>query len=156
MTIDVVPAQSYNFIKIFRHLKRHLAPLTWLVWAPKKFIRLCPGQRKVFCFYLSHRHRRISSRNPVFLFAIPTNVVVVVSLAWCAPFPLQQFLGWHRCPVRGTVGSRELKNNKQSFCELPHNLDESTVKLVYNDHPRDPKFVAVVDRCSLFRGRFMI
>ncbi len=27
-----------------------------------------------------------------------------------------------------------------------------TVKLVYNDHPRDPKFVAVVDRWSLFRG----
>ncbi len=32
----------------------------------------------------------------------------------------------------------------------------STVKLVYNDHPRDPKFVAVVDRLSLFRGRFTL
>ncbi len=31
-----------------------------------------------------------------------------------------------------------------------------TVKPVYNDHPRDPKFVAVVDRWSLFRGRFML
>jgi hypothetical protein len=31
-----------------------------------------------------------------------------------------------------------------------------TVKLVYNDHPRDPKLVAVVDRWSLFRGSFML
>ncbi len=30
------------------------------------------------------------------------------------------------------------------------------VKPVYNDHPRDPNFVAVVDRWSLFRGRFML
>ncbi len=29
---------------------------------------------------------------------------------------------------------------------------ESTVKPVYNDHPRDPKIVAVVDRWSLFVG----
>jgi hypothetical protein len=28
----------------------------------------------------------------------------------------------------------------------------TTVKLVYNDHPWDPKIVAVVDRWSLFRG----
>ncbi len=28
----------------------------------------------------------------------------------------------------------------------------NTVKPVYNDHPRDPKFVAVVDRWPLFRG----
>jgi hypothetical protein len=27
-----------------------------------------------------------------------------------------------------------------------------TVKPVYNDHPRDPKIVAVVDRWSLFGG----
>ncbi len=30
------------------------------------------------------------------------------------------------------------------------------VKLVYNNHPRDPKFGAIVDRCSLFRGWFKI
>ncbi len=32
------------------------------------------------------------------------------------------------------------------------------VKLVYNDHPRNPKFVAVVKRCSLLRvrGHFML
>ena len=29
----------------------------------------------------------------------------------------------------------------------------STVKPVYNDHPWDPKIVAVVDRWSLFKGR---
>ena len=28
----------------------------------------------------------------------------------------------------------------------------NTVKPVYNDHPRDPKIVSVVDRWSLFRG----
>ncbi len=28
----------------------------------------------------------------------------------------------------------------------------NTVKPVWNDHPQDPKFVAVVDRWSLFRG----
>jgi hypothetical protein len=33
--------------------------------------------------------------------------------------------------------------------------EKSTVKPVYNDHPRDPKFVVVVDRWLLFRGRFM-
>ncbi len=46
---------------------------------------------------------------------------------------------------------------------LSHELQDShvglspagTVKPVYNDRPRDPKFVAVVDRWSLFRGRFM-
>ncbi len=27
-----------------------------------------------------------------------------------------------------------------------------TVNFVYNNHPWDPKIVAVVDRCSLFRG----
>ncbi len=27
-----------------------------------------------------------------------------------------------------------------------------TVKLAYNDHPQDPKFMAVVDRWPLFRG----
>jgi hypothetical protein len=31
-----------------------------------------------------------------------------------------------------------------------------TVIPVYNDHPRDPKFVAVVDRWLLFRGSFML
>ncbi len=29
------------------------------------------------------------------------------------------------------------------------------VKPVYNDHPRDPKIVAVVDRRSLFRGQLL-
>ncbi len=38
------------------------------------------------------------------------------------------------------------------------NLNEfkCTVKPVYNDHFRDPKFVAVVDRWSLFRGSIML
>jgi hypothetical protein len=34
--------------------------------------------------------------------------------------------------------------------------EKSTAKPVYNDHPRDPKFVAVVDMWSLFRGSFML
>ncbi len=32
---------------------------------------------------------------------------------------------------------------------------QNAVKPVYNDHPWDPKFVAIVDRWSLFRDRFM-
>ncbi len=36
------------------------------------------------------------------------------------------------------------------------NIFWHTVKLVYNDHPRDHKFVAVVDRWSLFRGSSML
>jgi hypothetical protein len=32
----------------------------------------------------------------------------------------------------------------------------NTVKLMYNDHTRSLKFVAVVDRKSLFRGSFML
>jgi len=31
-----------------------------------------------------------------------------------------------------------------------------TDKPVYNDHPRDPKIVAIVDRWSILRGRFML
>ncbi len=31
-----------------------------------------------------------------------------------------------------------------------------TVKPVYNNHPRDTEFVAVVERWSLFRGSFML
>jgi hypothetical protein len=32
---------------------------------------------------------------------------------------------------------------------------KDTVKPEYNDHPRDPKIVADVDRWSLFRGFFV-
>ncbi len=32
----------------------------------------------------------------------------------------------------------------------------NTLKPVYNDHLWDPKFVAIVDRWSLFRGTFML
>ena len=32
---------------------------------------------------------------------------------------------------------------------------KNTVKPMYNDYPRDPKIVAVVDGWSLFRGSFM-
>ena len=45
---------------------------------------------------------------------------------------------------------------------LQHLVDDlkqfflNTVKPEYNDHPRDPKFEAVVDRWSLFRGSFML
>jgi len=31
-----------------------------------------------------------------------------------------------------------------------------TVKPAYNDHPRDAKFVAVVDRWTLFRDSFIL
>ncbi len=30
----------------------------------------------------------------------------------------------------------------------------NTVQPVYNDHPQDPKFVAVVDRWSMFGDRY--
>ena len=36
------------------------------------------------------------------------------------------------------------------------NFKVITVKAVYNDHPRDPKFVTVIDRWLLFRGGFML
>ena len=44
----------------------------------------------------------------------------------------------------------------RKFCQLSrtYNVDQ-TVKPVYNDHPRDPNFVAIVDRVPLFRGRFI-
>ncbi len=32
------------------------------------------------------------------------------------------------------------------------NINENTVKLVYNEHPRDPEFVAVIDRWLLLTG----
>ncbi len=39
---------------------------------------------------------------------------------------------------------------------LSHFIQLTTVKLVCNDHPRDPKFVAVVDKWSLFRGTSLL
>jgi hypothetical protein len=33
--------------------------------------------------------------------------------------------------------------------------NRSTVKPVYNDHHRDPKFETVIDKWSLFRGSFI-
>ncbi len=32
----------------------------------------------------------------------------------------------------------------------------STVKFVYNDQPRNPKFVAIVDRWSLYKSSIML
>jgi hypothetical protein len=32
----------------------------------------------------------------------------------------------------------------------------NTVKPVYNDHPWDPEFMAIVDRWSLFRGTLIL
>ncbi len=50
---------------------------------------------------------------------------------------------------------------RDTFLELSlpppiNNVFKSTVELVYNDHPRDPKIVTVVDRWSLFRGSFVL
>jgi len=39
-------------------------------------------------------------------------------------------------------------------CSETNNGEKYTV--VYNDHPRDPKLVAVVDRWSLFIGSFVL
>jgi hypothetical protein len=36
------------------------------------------------------------------------------------------------------------------------NLEKILVKLVYNDHPRDHKFVAIVDSWSFIRGSGML
>jgi hypothetical protein len=59
-----------------------------------------------------------------------------------------------------------LQNGSVLICwESPININKTsskkgfyiaTVKLVYNDHPRDPKLVAAVDRWLLFRGSFML
>ena len=46
------------------------------------------------------------------------------------------------------------KGAEVNFCGSWKNT--YTVKPVYNDHPQDPKFVAVVGKWSLFRGSFMI
>ncbi len=33
---------------------------------------------------------------------------------------------------------------------------KNVIKPVYNDHPKDPKVMAVVDRCSSFSDRLML
>jgi hypothetical protein len=43
-----------------------------------------------------------------------------------------------------------IKKNFNHLIEIANN--NNTVKPVYNDHPRDPKIVAVVGRWSLFGG----
>ncbi len=44
----------------------------------------------------------------------------------------------------------EILFNRSFFEKI--NLGGVTIRLVYNDHPWDPKIVAVFDRWSLFRG----
>jgi hypothetical protein len=47
-----------------------------------------------------------------------------------------------------------------STAQLPASIETHkfplTVKLLYNDHPRDSKSVAIVDMWSFFRGCFML
>ena len=43
-----------------------------------------------------------------------------------------------------------------SLLRIPRFSNACTVKPVYNDHPRDPEFVAVVERWSLFNGSFIL
>jgi len=51
------------------------------------------------------------------------------------------------------VNSRKGVKSVKSINEKINDASNtSTVKPVYNDHPWDPKLVAVVDRGSLFRG----
>jgi hypothetical protein len=45
-------------------------------------------------------------------------------------------------------------SGNKSFLQLPSTYGY-TVNSVYSDHIRDPKLVVVVDRWSLFGGRFM-
>jgi len=51
--------------------------------------------------------------------------------------------------------SSPLSKNQTFLCCFQL-IFEYTVKPVYNDHPRETKFVAVVDRWSLFRGSFIL
>ena len=56
------------------------------------------------------------------------------------------------CYKRGrrTTSNKKRKKKSKTFFIL------STVKPVHNDHPWDPKIVAVVDRWLLYGGRFMV
>ncbi len=45
-----------------------------------------------------------------------------------------------------------ISQSLEGFCSVSKN----TVKQLYNDYPRDPKLVAVVDRWSFFKGIFML
>ncbi len=45
-----------------------------------------------------------------------------------------------------------MKYTNSKFLKATNMKKSSTVKLVHNDHPRNPKVVAVIDRWSLFRG----
>ncbi len=47
----------------------------------------------------------------------------------------------------------KVEKNKATWkLYFEEDLKRDTVKPVYNDHPRDPKIVAAVDRWSLFGG----
>ncbi len=50
-----------------------------------------------------------------------------------------------------TYKTKGIHFSRYSFANLV-----TTVKPVYNDHSRDPEFMAVVDRWSLFKGNFML
>ena len=49
----------------------------------------------------------------------------------------------------------KVKVKKQlTICKELHRVtNRYTVKPVYNDHPRDPEIVVIVERWSLFRGQ---
>ena len=44
----------------------------------------------------------------------------------------------------------------QALKLIKFSFDTITVKSVCNDHPRDPKIVAIVERYLLFNGSFML
>ncbi len=48
------------------------------------------------------------------------------------------------------------RSQRKSILLSLSSIIANTVKPVYNDQPRDPKFGAVVDRWSLFRGGFYL
>ena len=71
----------------------------------------------------------------------------------------------HQMILRTSVGQNRLFSNvsRNAYFNTSKNKikkillkKRSTVKPVYNYHPRDPKFVAVVDRLLFFRGSFML
>ncbi len=78
-------------------------------------------------------------------------IILLLSLLFCRHWPMANKI------YSNTRISRKILNSMKWFCEVVYkNVKVSgTVKPVYNGHPRDRKFVAVVYRWSLFRGNVL-
>jgi len=98
-----------------------------------------------------HKHKKTAYR------VVKRKICSNVKCWWnwylcCVKLDIEKLKCAHSVWLKGTIQLTLLVHTTRSYTKVLC----YTVKLVYNDHPWDPKFVVIVDRWSLFRGKFML